>query len=351
MPTPTDTRARAEAWFLEHGLPYFVDDLRADVRRRLHRSRLLVVLALALGLGAVAGVTVGLLADKDQGTNGFTTGATVGLAVVAVYALRALKTGTIARWAAGRALGSLGLLVPLATRALPMLLLFITFLFINTEVWQVASALSPGVLGGSVLFFGLAAVFFLVSRLGEELDEVDDLDDTEAVVAACRDTPLQDDAQLLAAHGEDFAADSQVVGLEKANLVLALVIAQAVQVLLLAVAVSAFFVVFGAVAIEDDVILSWIGNKPSYPLHQHVVSVQLLQVAIFLGSFSGLYFTVYAITDANYRQQFFTEILRELQRAVGVRAVYRDLQDRPADEITDSPSTSGGTPAPPAPAG
>ena len=300
----------------------------------------------ALGLGAVAGVTVGLLADKDEGTNGFTTGATVGLAVVAIYALRALKTGTIARWAAGRALGSLGLLVPLATRALPMLLLFITFLFINTEVWQVASALSPGVLGGSVLFFGLAAVFFLVSRLGEELDEVDDLDDTEAVVAACRDTPLQDDARDLAARGEQLAADSQVVGLEKANLVLALVVAQAVQVFLLAVAVSAFFIVFGAVAIDDDVITSWIGDEPDYPLHQHVVSVQLLQVAIFLGSFSGLYFTVYAITDATYRQQFFTEILREL-RAGRRRA--RGLP-RPAGP-TGGGLTDGGTPAPPAPAG
>ncbi len=351
MPTPTDPRARAEAWFLEHGLPYFVDDLRADVRRRLHRSRVVVVLGLALVLGTVAGVAVGLLAERDGGSNGFTTGATVALVVVAVYALRALQTGTIARWAAGRALGSLGLLVPLATRALPMLLLFITFLFINTEVWQVADALSPGVLGGSVLFFGLAAVFFLVSRLGEELDDVDDLDDTEAVVAACGGTPLDEDARELAARGEQLAVDSQVVGLEKANLVLALVVAQAVQVFLLAVAVSTFFIVFGAVAIDDDVIKSWIGAEPDYLLHQHVISVQLFKVAIFLGSFSGLYFTVYAITDATYRQQFFTEILRELERAVGVRAVYRDLQDRPAEEITDSPSTGGGTPAPPAPAG
>ena len=29
----------------------------------------------------------------------------------------------------------------MATRALPLLLLFITFLFINTEVWQVAANL------------------------------------------------------------------------------------------------------------------------------------------------------------------------------------------------------------------
>ena len=42
---------------------------------------------------------------------------------------------------------------------------------------------------------------------------------------------------------------------------LALVIAQAVQVLLLAVAVSVFFMVFGAVAIDDTVIESWIGER------------------------------------------------------------------------------------------
>jgi hypothetical protein len=347
VPPRTDARARAESWFLEHGLPYFVDHRRTEVRRRLHRSRVAVVLAVASVLGVAAGVTVGLLASSDSGTNGFTTGLSVALVVLAVYALRALQTITIARWAAGRAFGSLGLLVPLATRALPMLLLFITFLFINTEVWQVANALSPGVLGGSVLFFGLAAVFFLVSRLGEELDDVDDLESTVAVVAACVDTPLQDDARELAARGEQLAVDSQVVGLEKANLVLALVIAQAVQVFLLAVAVSTFFIVFGAVAIDDRVIESWIGSWPDYLFHQHVVSVQLFKVAIFLGSFSGLYFTVYAITDATYRQQFFTEILRELERAVGVRAVYRDLQDHHREEEV----TDGGRPAPPAPAG
>ena len=243
---------------------------------------------------------------------------------------RPATVGTVIGWAFQHTFSRLGDVFRLATRALPLLLLFMTFLFINTEVWQVADALSPGVLGGSVLFFGLAAVFFLVSRLGEELDDVDDLDDVEAVVAACAGTPVEDDARALAERGDQLSVDSQVVGLEKANLVLALVVAQAVQVFLLAIAVSTFFVVFGAVAIDEDVIESWIGTAPTY-LVGHLVSVQLLKVAIFLGSFSGLYFTVYAITDATYRQQFFTEILRELERAVGVRAVYRHLRDLPDD--------------------
>ena len=48
-------------------------------------------------------------------------------------------------------------------------------------------------------------------------------------------------------------------------------------------------------------------------------------MSIFLAAFSGLYFTVYAITDETYRRQFFTQITTELEHAVGVRAVYRAL--------------------------
>ena len=344
MVRPDVAEGAAEAWFLEHGLPYFVDDVRVDVRRRLHRSRIALVLLVSLVAGAAVGVVLGLVASSDSGSVGFTAAWVVALAIVSIYALRALQTTYIARWAAGRAFSSLSLLIPLVTRALPMLLLFITFFFINTEIWQVADALSWGVLGGTVLFFGLAAVFFLVARLGEELDDVDDIVDAEEVVAGCAGTPLEDAARELAAERTDLAVDSQVLGLEKANLVLALVIAQAVQVLLLSVAVSLFFMVFGSVAIDDAVIESWIGKPPDYPFGGELVSVQLAKVAIFLGSFSGLYFTVYAVTDATYRQQFFTEILRELERAVGVRAVYRSVRD-------DAEVTDGGTPAPPAPAG
>ena len=42
-------------------------------------------------------------------------------------------------------------------------------------------------------------------------------------------------------------------------------------------------------------------------------------MSIFLAAFCGLYFTVYAVTDETYRQQFFTRIMRELARAVGAR--------------------------------
>jgi hypothetical protein len=318
-----NARRAAEVWFVDHGLPYFVDSVRADVGRRLRRGRLVGVVVIALVGGAAAGLVVGLAEPSAA----FVSGLLVTLLVLGAYALRALKVATIVRWAVRRTFGSLGMLLPLATRALPMLLLFMTFLFINTEVWQVASSLDGGVLGGAVLVFAVVAVGFLLSRLGEELDQFDDDITPDDLREHCRDTPFGPKDIEAAAGRPDLAAVAQVTGLQKANLVLMLLVAQAVQVLLLVLAVGAFFVVFGAVAIDSRVIETWIGSKPSYPFGVGVVSRELLQVATFLSAFSGLYFTVYAVTDATYRQQFFTAILRELGQVVSARVVYRHISD------------------------
>ncbi|MGD9959772.1 hypothetical protein [Nocardioides sp.] len=318
------TRQAAESWFVDHGLPYFVDHLRDRVRARLARRRVILVLGTAAVLGAVGGVLIGLLSDPSAGA---TSALGTALVVVGLYALRALDAWLITRWALRRAFASLGLLFPLATRALPMLLLFVTFLFINTEVWQVASHLVGGVLWGTVLLFGLAAVGFLLVRLTEELDEYDDEIDADELVQLCQGTPLAHAAVTIAADAPDLSGQSEVRGLEKANLVLVLLITQAVQVLLLALAVFGFFLVFGSVAIDDAVIEAWIGRPPSYPFGPHLVSVELAKVSVFLAAFSGLYFTVYAVTDATYRKQFFTAIMRELAQVVSARVAYRHLRD------------------------
>ena len=62
-------------------------------------------------------------------------------------------------------------------------------------------------------------------------------------------------------------------------------------------------------------------------------------MSIFLAAFSGLYFTVYAVTDTSYREQFFTEITDELELAVGVRAAYLALQRPPAPGGHDQSGT------------
>ena len=50
------------------------------------------------------------------------------------------------RFMLGGSVATAALLVPLVTRALPLLLLFITFLFINAEVWELSANLDGAVL-------------------------------------------------------------------------------------------------------------------------------------------------------------------------------------------------------------
>ncbi len=315
---------QVERWFVAHGLPYFVDDIREQVLSRLSRPRLVVVLTVAVVMGVAAGIVVGSLTAASFGVS---TALSVALGLIVLYALQSLRAQVIAGWALRRAFRSLGLLMPLLTRALPMLLLFITFLFINAEVWQVSASLEGGILWGTVLFFGAAAVLFLVPRLADELDAFDDSIVSADLIAASKGTPLEEPAQRLVDDDIDLPEEAQVTGLQMVNLVLVLVIAQAVQVLLLALAVFAFFMLFGAVAIEDSVIESWTGpTKVDHLFGINAVSQELLQVSVFLAAFSGLYFTVYAITDELYRKEFFTVIMNELRRAVGARVVYRALR-------------------------
>ena len=113
-----------------------------------------------------------------------------------------------------------------------------------------------------------------------------------------------------------------MTGYERWNLILVLMVVQCVQVLLLAASVFAFLMVFGTLIMSDAVLASW-QTAPEFS-----ASRGLVQVSTFLAAFSGLYLTVSTVTDETYRAQFFSGVTRELERAVGMRAVYLTLRDR-----------------------
>lgn len=345
-PPPAHARAHrdaAERWFISRGLPYFVDDVRSDVRSALSRPRLIALGVVATLVAAAAAVATWSWADDPSA--GVLIGILAAGVPLLVYSVRALHSGTVARWAVGRTLSSLGLLFPLVTRALPLLLLFVTFLFINAEVWQVASSLDDGVLWVAVLLFAAVAAAFLLARLPEELDRVDDQMAGDGLVRACAGTPLEQEAERCAADVDKatLLERAEVTGLAKANLVLVLLVSQALQVLLLSLAMFVFFVVFGAVAIQGDVVETWTGHAPTaFVSGVPVLSHELVRVSTFLAAFSGLYFTVYAVSDSTYRAQFFGSLMKQLHRAVGVRTVYRCL---PAP-VADGPATPERQPDP-----
>jgi hypothetical protein len=325
--TVDQTLAAAEKWFIHHGLPYFVDSERAAVRQGLRPRRLLPALLGSALLGVAVGILLGKVTDSvSAGIGSAMTFAGIG---AGLYAVTTLRAWPIARWAVARTLKSLGLLFPLVTRALPLLLLFVTFLFINAEVWQVSATLDGGVMWVTILLFTGMAAGFLLARLPEELDRVDDEIAVERLAAVTRGTPLAEAARTLSASEQEVVShEVEVHGFQKANLLLVLLIAQFVQVLLLSTSVFLFFIVFGLVAMKEEVVVTWTGQKElSYPLGETLaVSSELIQVSLFLAAFSGLYFTVYAVTDEVYRTQFFTSITDELERAVGARTVYHALK-------------------------
>lgn len=326
-PTSPDTLRATEQWFLAHGLAYFVPEERHAARAALRARRIVplvvVVVLLATGAGgALAWVS-------RQVTVAPALLLSLGLVATAWYALTALRARPIVTWALARAAGSLRTLLPMATRALPLLLMFITFLFINTEVWQVASNLGAGVLWLVALLFMVLGAAYLVVRLPEEVDRTDDDVDDAFLLDACAGTPLEGACRELVDDTDaDPASYAEVTGFARWNLVVVLMIVQMVQVLLLTVSVFVFLMVFGSLIMTDPVMKDWMIAPTHHLPGLEGLSQELFQVSVFLAAFSGLYLTVSTVTDDTYRGQFFAGVTRELERAVGVRAVYLALRDR-----------------------
>jgi hypothetical protein len=337
VPDREQTLRATESWFEHHGLTYFVPELRQAVREELRWRRSAPVLLVVVVVALAGGIALAFLSDEV--TAAPATLLSLALLAVLGYGLLRLHVGPILRWALARTFGSLFRLLPMTTRALPLLLLAITFLFINTEVWQVASGLTLGALWLVVVLFLFLGLAFLFVRLPEEVDKADDDLDDATLLAVTEGTPVERACRALV---EDPDADpesyAEVEGYERWNLILALVVIQSVQVLLLTLSVFLFLLAFGAMTMTDGVMESWLGRKESG------LTVDLVQVSIFLSAFSGLYLTVSTVTDETYREQFFGDVMHQLRRAVGVRAVYLALRAR--EDVTDA-----GTPAPPAPAG
>jgi hypothetical protein len=321
-----ESMARAEKWLESNGLPYFVYHQRRSLVNRHQPTRVVGLVLVALVVSSAVGVAVGVWTSTSAG---IACELAVLLLLVLGYGWTFLRLRPIVLWAIRRTFGSLRLMFPLLARALPLLLLFITFLFINTEVWQVASGLDRPQLWLGVLLFATIAVLFLLARLPDEVREVEDEASDDRLVEICRGTPLADTAATL--RGDAYP--TKLSRMPRANLVLVLLFSQLVQVLALSLVVFGFFIVFGKLAIRNEVITSWLGHGPTDlpSLGEYLpISNELFQVSVFLAAFSGLYFTVYAVTDSTYREQFFADLSHELEQAIGVYTVYETLRHESA---------------------
>jgi hypothetical protein len=233
-------------------------------------------------------------------------------------------------WGARRSFSQLPSLAGLVVRALPLLLLFTTFLFINAEVWQVAGTLTGLPYVATVgIFFVLGAVFVL-SRVPGVMRGLASFDSWEDVRNAVAGTP----AEIIAVPEVGAPPSSPLSRRQQVNVALVTVFSQALQITFVALLLTLFFVLFGFLAIPESTTMAWTTLEHVRVLvHLNVgdrtlvVTEPLLRVAGFLGAFTGMYFTVVLSTDSTYRDEFAEDVRPQIRQALAVRAAY--LSSRP----------------------
>jgi hypothetical protein len=369
-----------ERWFVARGLPHFVERQDSPARIWGRALPLLVVAYLLLGLNALdlehwsvgenlaaAAFVVAVLvitwvvANRLRGRRALERPRRVGPAELAVFVIapavpslvfgqwrdgletvvEAIAVLTVVwaitsygvlpllRWAGQRTTSQLGVLFNVVVRAMPLLLLFTTFLFINAEVWQVAGTLS-GIVYVAVLgiFFVLGAVFVLsrVPSLMRDLNRFDSWSEVGDLVLA---TPAAGMLSGLDVDVHHAPAASRPNVRQRLNIGLVTIFSQAIQVTLVGLALTGFFVLFGFLAIPESTVEAWttldhvevladveVGDRIL------VLSEPLVRVAAFLGAFTAMYFTVLLSTDATYRNEFAEDVGPQLRQALAVRCVY-----------------------------
>ncbi len=245
-----------------------------------------------------------------------------GLLLLGAYLTVGFALVPILRWGARRLIRDMLDVLGLFARALPLLLMFLTFLFINAEVWQMAGTIDYGILGALIGLFALVTVAFLAFRLPLELSNLAIFERPERVLELVQGTPA---ASLVDSSGS-LKLDAPLRRGQWANVGLVVLAALALRVMFVSALVGVFFFVFGAIAMDSITISSWAQSDPRVLLDLEwlgrAVTVELLQVAAFLASFSGFYFTISILTNREYRDEFFEEVVGDARRALAVRSVY-----------------------------
>ncbi len=392
---PRDIRA-TERWFERRGIPHFIADYSAERdiwTRTLPALTLLFLvevvnapsesfpiwldaLAVVGGFGILLGAWA--LVNVVRRRSAFSRPEDIGPTEVAVFVLApalvpvvfggqwraaggtaALNVALLAliyfgtsygvvpliRWGAGQLVRQVGSVANLLVRALPLLLLFVTFLFINTEVWQTASGLEWSAVALVAGLFASIGTAFAVMRLPRQVGELSQFESWEKTGERVAGTPA---AALATVVDEPGLGTPSLSRRQWGNVGLVVLVSEGIQILLVTVLIGAFFGVFGFLAIEERVVVAWLGHPPErlWTLdlwgQEMVLTRELLRVAAFLASFSGLYFTVVLLTDATYREEFLEEVLAEVREAFAVRAVYLAARGMEPEETSSTGGPPGG---------
>lgn len=376
-------RDRIERWFIRRGLPHLIDQysVREDVLTRMFPFLAFVVfleLFLAFGdrwqgwaqavvfLGCVAiGVLAFSMTNKIRGRRALQLPDQVGALEIALYlALPALPTALgsqnaiaenvfvvvvfnvvlllvaflvtswgllpMIRWSVSQLQAQIGDIVNLTLKSLPILLVFSAFIFLNAEMWQVANGFTLpyfAAVAGLIVLVGSGFVMLSVRRLTVDLARFVNWADVRERAA---NTPVE---PMLPNDSEPVPDAPKLPRRAQYNVALLLFASQAIQILLVALVITAFYMLFGLLTVREETLLQWTTATEltsqndwvsRWPLFggELIFSRQLVLVSAFIGLMSGLQFAVQTVTDAAYRTEFAEDMTSEIREALAVRAVY-----------------------------
>jgi hypothetical protein len=375
-PADNETIRETERWFVKRGLPHFIDNYSAsrDVLTRAVPALTLVFLveivnapkrsfpiwldavAVAGGFAILLGAWMGANAMRRRPL--LARPVDVGTFEVAVFVLAppaiplvfggqwrsailtaAVNVGLLAliyfgtsygvvpmtRWGVGRTVRQLETVITLFVRALPLLVLFVTFTFLQNEAWQITSELHGPFYWIVLALFPIAGVLFALIRLPKEIRELSDFESWDTVVGRVEGAPVE---HLAKRTTEPLIATEPLGRRQWGNVGLVVLFSQFVQVILVSVMVFVFLVFFGTLVVTEPVVRNFVGAAPHVLAtinlwdRQMVVTEELLRVTGFLTVFSGFYFAVSVLTDETYREEFLEEVVGDVRRSLAVRAVY-----------------------------
>ncbi len=271
--------------------------------------------------------------------SGFLLLVLVNIAILAVtYVTVSFGMLPMLRTAAGHIVREVSDLGRLMLRSLPLLLLFATFLFLNAEMWQVAHDFTPAFYAIAVGFVALLSLAFLAFRIPSEMSTLAGFtswDEVCEVAYAC-DAPIE---QRERPWLNDPPQPNPLERVDRVNIGMLLFARQAVQVILVALVIGAFYVAFGLFTVRKETIVTWTAATDATFSDRAIVETtlfgselvltwELLAVSGFIAAFSALQFAVSLITDTTYRDEFFADAANEIRGVLAVRALYLDDIER-----------------------
>lgn len=255
---------------------------------------------------------------------GFNTMLVNAALLVLVYLVIGFGVVSLVRWTGRRFFAQLGASLSVLVRAVPLLLFFSLVMFFTTEIWQVFTTPGPGAFWTAMGLFVLLAMVFLAVRLPGVVREV---------------------------QAESSVGEVPLRRRERLNLAAVALISEMLQVLFVSSAIWLFYVVLGALLVNEAVRETWLLTPDVVAFtiawfgDQVQVNEALLRVATGVAAFAGLYYAVTILVDAAYRDQFVDSLTAELRDTFRRRSEYLELQRRRGVPVTPPSDPSAGTSA------